>query len=289
MLSLYQTYLRLWQKGYGNAGFSPRLPDYATRYWLDQLQAAITAPPIRSFLDIGAGDGRLSMLLLSTTQAQGAAVEVSFDDRSWQPLTSAYPSFELHRGLLQDYVAACQGKRQFDLVVLSEVFEHIPPGDVSLFLQHLYAVVADGGKVFLTTPNRVVMGPAEQSSMWHEHEPYGHHKHYTYAELEALLSTVGFRVLSHCFECHRFKKWLYNCWLYPLSRLDARLLFSKKIPAPMRTVYRWLSMPAIGLARAWFWLLAQIVYRVEKRLSNEQNAQTIMLVIQKSSSQVQSS
>jgi SAM-dependent methyltransferase len=289
MLSLYQTYLHLWQKGYGNAGFSPRLPDYATRYWLDQLQAAITAPPIHSFLDIGAGGGRLSMVLLKTTNAKGAAVEVAFDDRVWQPLTSAYPHFELHRGLLQDYVAACQGKRQFDLVMLAEVFEHIPPSDVPLFLQHLYTVVADGGKVFLTTPNRVVMGPAEQSSMWHEREPYGHHKHYTYQELSVLLAAADFTVESHCFECHRFKSWLYNRWLYPLSRLDARLLFSKKIPAPMRTAYRWLSMPAIGLARVWFWLVAQAVYGVEKRLSNEQTAQTMILVIQKSSSQARSS
>jgi 2-polyprenyl-3-methyl-5-hydroxy-6-metoxy-1,4-benzoquinol methylase len=283
MRSLYHTYLRLWQQGYGNAGFSPRLPDYATRYWLDQLQAAVAHPLIRSFLDIGAGDGRLSMLLLSTTQAQGAAVEVAFDDRAWQPITSAYPQFELHRGLLQDYVASCQGKRQFDLVLLAEVFEHIPPSDIPLFLKHLYTMVADGGKVFLTTPNRVVMGPAEQSPIWHEREPYGHHKHYTYQELAALLSAAGFVVEWHCFECHRFKSWLYNRWLYPLSRLDARLLFSKKIPAPMRTVYRWLSLPAIGLARAWFWLLAQAVYVVEKRLSNERTAQTMMLVIKKQS------
>ncbi len=280
-MQLYKKYLRLWKEGIACAGFSPRLPDYAIRYWLDQMEKALPAQSARSFLDIGAGDGRLSLLLLQAYSPAGMAIEVQVNKEAWRPITDRFGRFELKDGLLQDIFPELAGQKKFDFILLAEVFEHIPPPDVPLFLQQLQGVLADDGRIFLTTPNRVVQGPAEQSAVWHEREPYGHHKHYTLQELETLLNGVGLEIERVAFECHKLKNTLYNKMFYPASRLDARLLQSKKIPQAVRAAYRYASAPALAVAKMTFWSLAQLVYSVEKRWSNEQSAATMMLSIKK--------
>ena len=280
-MQLYKKYLQLWKDGNVCAGFSPRLPDYAIRFWLDQLEQALPKHTARSFLDIGAGDGRLSLLLLHAYSPQGMAIEVQVNKKAWQAAFSRYSRFELKEGLLQDIVHEFEGKRSFDFILLAEVFEHIPPADVPAFLKALPKVLAPGGTVFLTTPNYIVQGPAEKSAVWYEKEPYGHHKHYTLAEISSLLKEVGLEVQWYSFECHKAKSILYNKWFYPISRFDARLLNSAKIPSVLRTLYRYLSAPFIFILRGIFWSLAQLVYVIEKRCSNEKTGATMMLCIKK--------
>ncbi len=278
---LYQNYMRLWREGLVNAGFSPRLPDVGIRYWLEQMERAIDTSKPKTFLDIGAGDGRLSLLMLRSGYLNGAAIEVQGNAKSWQAITDTYGSFHFYDGLLQEHVAAMTRNQKFDFVLLSEVFEHIPLPDVSAFLQALHAVLSDDGCVFLTTPNFDVQGPAEQSAVWHEREPYGHYKHYRYQELEALLKAHGFSMVWHAFECHKFKSKLYNKWFYPLSRLDAKLLSSKKLPSAVRAIYRYLSAPFISLVRGPLYGMACAVHQVEKRWTDQQSGATMMMCIKK--------
>jgi len=280
-MNLYKTYLELWKSGTVCAGFSPRLPDYAIRYWLEQLEHALPLQSKGAFLDIGAGDGRLSLLLLRRFSVRGTAIEVQVNRKAWQPILDRYGHFELHEGLLQNVMDQLAGKQIFDFILLSEVFEHIPPNDVEPFLQRLRALLSPQGKIFLTTPNSVAQGPAEKSHMWHERQPYGHHKHYTYAELQKILRDAGFSVVGHSFECHGLKRKLYNTFFYPVSRVDARFLNTKKLPTLVRWTYRLCSAPAIWVMRFYFKGLARLVYETEKRCSNELNAATMMIVVQK--------
>jgi len=281
-MQLYNAYMQLWKEGNVCAGFSPRLPDYAIRYWLDHLQNAITLAKPRSFLDIGAGDGRLSLLLLRTGCNQGAAIEVQPNKHAWEPILNHYGRFELHEGLLQELTPQFNTQHKtFDFILLAEVFEHIPPSDVPAFLQHLYSVLTKNGTIFLTTPNFTALGPAEKSPQWHERQPWGHHKHYAFGELKTLLAAHGFKVQWHGFECHKIKSIVYNRWFYPISRLDARLIGSRKLPAAIRLAYRALSGPLMLLAKGCFWALAQLVYAIEKRKSNERTAGTMMMMIKK--------
>lgn len=282
-MQLYKKYLQLWKDGVVCAGFSPRLPDYAIRFWLDQLERSLPKNTSRSFLDIGAGDGRLSLLLLHAYSPQGMAIEVQVNKKAWQSAFSRYSRFELKEGLLQNIVDELEGRRTFDFILLAEVFEHIPPADVPAFLKALASVVSREGRVFLTTPNRVVQGPAEQSGVWHEKEPYGHHKHYTLAEMSSMLKEVGLEIEWSGFECHKAKSILYNTWFYPISRLDARLLSSPKVPSLLRGAYRCISTPVIPVLKLGFWGLSKLVYSVEKRYSNEQTAATMMLLVKKAS------
>lgn len=280
-MQLYRTYLKLWREGDVCAGFSPRLPDYAIRFWLEKLEQAFPLGAKSSFLDIGAGDGRLSLLLLHTYSPQGMAIEVQMNKKAWEPMINRYSRFEVYDGLLQDALAQKIGLKKFDFILLSEVFEHIPLGDVKPFLAHLHTVLADHGTIFLTTPNRIVQGEAEKSSMWHEITPYGHHKHYTYDELNELFTSAGFNIVSRNFECHKIKTLFYNKLFYRCSRLDARFLQSAKIPLFIKKLYRYMSTPMLPLVNFYFWSVAQLIYGIEKKYSNEKTAATILLTITK--------
>lgn len=280
-MNAYQTYLRLWKDGTICAGFSPRFPDYASRHWFDSFQQAIPDGLGTAFLDVGAGDGRLSLVLLHNYSVSGLAVDVWVNHMAWDSIVKRYGRFELKEGFLQEVLKDLQDKRQFNFIVLAEVFEHVPPADVPALLSNLHGLLAPGGKIFLTTPNRVVQGPAEKSHMWHEKTPYGHYKHYTVQEITELLRAAGLDVAWQTFECHKAKKMLYNKWLYPLSRLDARLMNSAKIPKPFRFVYKVVSLPVVAVLRGWFWLLAKGIYVIEKRYSNEKTGATIILAAEK--------
>lgn len=278
---LFKTYIHLWKEGLANKGFSYRLPDYGSKYWFQLLQAAFPQLQQRSFLDIGAGCGRLSMLLLHTYSPAGVGIEVDINPKDWESITNRFGRFELKEGLLQDIVPEYEGKRVFDFIVLSEVFEHIPPIDVDAFIKQLHTVLAPGGQIFLTTPNVVVQGRAQDSYMWHEKMPFGHHKHYSAAELKELFGQYGFDVLWQHFECHGLKKWLYNKWYYPLARLDDRLLCSSKLPRVIKAFYRPLSFPFISLVHGCAWLAGKMVYVVEKNRANEKNASTIVMALKR--------
>ncbi len=280
-MQLYKKYVDLWQEGLVCAGFSYRLPDYAIRFWLEQLQKALSEHQGGTFLDIGAGDGRLSLLLLRSYSPQGTAIEVQVDSSVWAPILQRYSRFNLQQGLLQEVLTKVAGKQSFDLIMLVEVFEHIPPGDVPAFLDSLAHVVSSNGCIFVTTPNYVVQGAAEHSSQWHERQPYGHYKHYTHKELVNAFEKVGFTERWHTFECHKTKQVLYNRWFYRVSRWDARLMHSRKLPVMLRRVYRICSTPVILVVRAWFWVLGQLVYWVEKKYNSERTAATTIIVFEK--------
>jgi 2-polyprenyl-3-methyl-5-hydroxy-6-metoxy-1,4-benzoquinol methylase len=277
-MNLYAHYLNLWKQGLVGRGFSRRLPDYATRSWFNHFQKAL--PRVSgAFLDVGAGDGRLSLVLLTAHCKEGAALEVCVDRTSWDYILTHYKNFRLYEAKLQDAMNHLDQK--FDLVVIAEVFEHIPPEDVGQFLHKLSQVVVPGGVVFLTTPNFYVQGSAQQSSLWYERYAYGHYKHYTAAELTQLLTAAGFCIQRCDFECHRLKKVLYDRCFYPLSRWDARLSISQRLPACAKNAYRAISWPAIMVVRLYFMVLARIIYFIESYRSDEQTAATIVITARK--------
>ena len=280
-MNLYAQYLKLWTKGLVGKGFSSRLPDYAARIWFDHFQNALLPNGTGAFLDIGAGDGRLSLVLLSSGYQEGAALEVCVDRKSWDYILSHYPKFCLYEATLQE--AMMRFGCTFDTVVIAEVFEHIPPQDVQFFLQQLSRVVTPGGRVFLTTPNFYVQGPAQQSPLWHERYAYGHYHHYTQQELRLLLDDAGFDIESCNFECHKLKTILYDRCFYPLSRWDARLSGSRRLPSWFKYAYRCISWPAVVMIRLYFKALARSLFFVERYRSDEQTAATIILTARKRS------
>ena len=279
---MFKTYINLFKKGHISTGFSPRIPDYATQYWLNQLGKASEKTSKNNFLDIGAGEGRLTVLLATSGFKKGTAVEIQVNKNTWERILNKFENVNLKEGLLQKIVNHLENKEKFDFVILSEVFEHIPPIDVPNFLSVLKRVVSDNGKVFLTTPNAKVQGPAEQSHIWYKKFPYGHHKHYGYQELKELLINHGFEVEWHTFECNKIKEKYYNKLFYPAARLDQKLLMTKKLPIIIRKIYKFCSYPFILITRSTFWILSKFITRYETKYNNENNATTMMLLLKKS-------
>lgn len=279
---LYERYLQLVNRGKIVTGFSKRLPDYGTQFWFDQLEDLVNRSKKKRFLDIGAGGGRLSILLSSFFE-KGTAVEVDVSKQSWQSLLNEYKNIELREGLLQQIVPKLSVSDRFDVVVMAEVFEHIPPKDLPEFLMMLYKIVAEDGRIFLTTPNAVTQGPAEKSSMWYQKQPWGHYKHYTYNELKNILWDHGFEIESCVFECNTIKQKVYNRFYYPAARLDNKLIESKKVPSVVRSVYKGCSWPFVLFARSTFWFLAKFLRSYEQEKNNENNALTTIIVVGKRS------
>lgn len=106
-----------------------------------------------SVLDIGCGGG----LLAEPLTRLGAAVtgidplEVSIETARWHAEEVGLPI--TYRATSLEAVAA-SGER-FDLVIASEVIEHVP--DVSSFLAAMAAVTRPGGLIVLTTLSRTTM------------------------------------------------------------------------------------------------------------------------------------
>jgi SAM-dependent methyltransferase len=229
-----------------------------------------------AFLDVGAGDGRLSFLMLETNAKKGAAVEVAVNHKAWTYVCERYKNFVLYEGLLQDVVPRL-GEQKFDVIVLAEVFEHIPQRDVESLLQVLHGLLTADGILLVTTPNALVQGRAEDSPLWHERFPYGHYKHYRAVELAQLLSGSGFEVKHMVFECHWLKKLLYDCCFYPISRLDGRIMATVKLSSSVKTIYQWVSLPFILGLRLYFYGVAQLLYLIELSCSSEKTSATIII------------
>lgn len=277
---LYERYLHLIDKKKIVTGFSRRLPDYATQFWFDHLEQVVHQSSKKRFLDIGAGSGRLSVLLSSFFES-GTALEIDIDQEQWKTVLNTYKNIELYEGLLQEIVPALSRQNHFDLIIMAEVFEHIPLGDISDFLKIVKNLLSHDGRIFLTTPNAITQGPAETSSLWHEKQPWGHHKHYTYKELKKILWDHGFEIESCSFECNKVKKNVYNKLYYPTARLDNKLMSSKKIPHFLRRVYTSCSWPFIVAGRTLFWSIAKFLRSYEQRYNNEQNSLTMIIVARK--------
>jgi SAM-dependent methyltransferase len=280
---LYQKYENLYKKRKISTGFSWRLPDYSFKHWLTTLQEALDSKKKRkSFLDIGAGNGRFTRLLSEYFQ-EGVAIEVAPEQKEWKQIKQDMPNITLYEGLLQNIMPQLMYHKAFDAIILVEVFEHIPLPDIDKFVDSLYPLLADDGFIFLTTPNFVVQGPAEKSDLWHERFLYGHHKHYTIEELKNIFEKHGFYIEKYSFEGHEYRNKKYNKPYFLIAGLDAKFLESKKIPFILRKIYQYCSLPFILLLRIYFKILAFICGKYEKNAQST-NAITIILTIKKTPS-----
>lgn len=111
----------------------------------------------------------------------------------------------------------------FDLVLASEVIEHLPQSPVPA-LKEMYRVTKPGGHVLITTPNitrsinqgKMLLGraPAYPISAFLEHEGRGsnlyhrHNREFTLNELKTLVKAAGWRVTkaTHFISYHPFRR-----------------------------------------------------------------------------------
>jgi 2-polyprenyl-3-methyl-5-hydroxy-6-metoxy-1,4-benzoquinol methylase len=103
-------------------------------------------PPGSSVLDFGAGVGDLSALLLERN------VNVAAHDPSAEARAMLKERFDGRTGFI-GIVGPSDEHRQFDVVILAEVIEHILPAEFQLTLGSAARYVRPGGVIVVTTPN----------------------------------------------------------------------------------------------------------------------------------------
>jgi len=137
-------------------------------------------------LDVGCGRGWLTALLSS----YGACEGVEPAPEAVALARSLFPGLTFHVGTLPDLLAG-ESFRRFDLVVSSEVLEHVPYALQSEFVMQLGAAVVPGGHCILTTPRAELLACAGDSSNQLQ-ENWASER-----EVERMFRSAGFEVRAH--------------------------------------------------------------------------------------------
>jgi predicted SAM-dependent methyltransferase len=100
----------------------------------------------------------------------------------------AYKSLDIDRSQAHDFYSLDEVDETFDVVFLFEVIEHLELEEGMEMLGKIYALLSEGGRLILTTPN--VFNP---SRFWRDAT---HRVAYCYDELGGILLGRGFRIVS---------------------------------------------------------------------------------------------
>jgi 2-polyprenyl-3-methyl-5-hydroxy-6-metoxy-1,4-benzoquinol methylase len=177
---------------------------YQARMALLTDVAAGLAGPSGRVLDVGCAQGTLGLMLAE----RGLSVDL-LDVRAtsieYARARHEHGQVTFHVGFVGD---DCPPAKDFDLVICTEVIEHVPaPADL---LQALKGKIKRGGALLLTTPNADYVfarlpsfGGADQTVIdWAEpnsSDGDAHRYLYTREELVALVRGVGFKLEAHRF------------------------------------------------------------------------------------------
>jgi len=159
-------------------------------------------------LDLGCGRGWLSHALTRYGEVLGTDVVGAAVERARE----LFPDLEFERTDIEGLMAS-HGPAAFDVVVSSEVLEHVPDADKSDFLDGVRQLVKPDGVAILTTPRGELLETWQRAIT--SQQPV--EEWITEAELDRLAVHVGFRVERRC------RAHVYG--LSPLSRLYASRVF----------------------------------------------------------------
>jgi SAM-dependent methyltransferase len=170
-------------------------------------------------LEVGCGTGTITQFLTERELVVGVDVVPQYVE-ACRARFNGVPNL---RFLLQDLTAPIAlDLAPFDSAVSVNVFEHIP--DDLAALEAVNRLLAPGGTITLLVPaHRLLMSPFDRS--------IGHYRRYTRPELQAKLTTAGFKV-------ERMRRsnpvgaagWLVNNVLLRRRRLGAVGLYDRMVP-----------------------------------------------------------
>ena len=225
------------------AGAPGKLQSYGPRFisrrrLVHRLVKALK--PLRT-LDIGCGSGLMTKVLAKTS-TEVIAVDVSEE------------AIEVSRGILgettnvllkvvdvfQPSDAISDWNGSFDLVVLSEVLEHIQDDESAL--DTVRELLGEGSWLLLTVPG--------DPRLWNaEDEQAGHVRRYTREEIHHKLANRGFEIVRMINWGFPFTRWLY--------KLEVRLLLRGNARQSNGSGHRFL-LPLLALTRPLFAAIADL-------------------------------
>ncbi len=173
----------------------------APRHRVATLLALLARDRPRSLVDLGCGDGRLlaeiARALPGTTLAG-----VDLSAPQIEQNRARQPEVDWHVADLDGGAAPVALAGRFDAVVATELIEHLDAP--AQLLAAARALVAEHGRLYLSTQS----GPVRETE-----RRVGHRRHFSAAEIEALLGDAGWRpvrVWNTGFPFHDLSKWVAN-------------------------------------------------------------------------------
>lgn len=155
--------------------------------------ASANAVPVQSVLDVGATD----------------RVHEPVIKQLWPGVT--YKSFDIDRTNRHDYHDFADIDRQFDLVTLTEVLEHVPPKTAIELMAQCWKACRPGGHMIVSVPN--VYTPGIQLEWTHISALH-------YLDLLGMLSWAGFEVVdaARVYSAGRMHRFVHQRLLHPVHR-----------------------------------------------------------------------
>ena len=152
------------------------------------LRKQLAQVPVGTFVEVGSGDGYLTMLLLSMGW-RGITIEL--DTTSADILKNRFAK-EIDAQQLEVVCAnflTYTPRQSVDLVISSMVIEHLPDDQELLFVTQSNQITRDGGRIIILTP----LSPAHWGI---EDDIAGHIRRYTRDRLKWLLSTHQLHIVK---------------------------------------------------------------------------------------------
>jgi ubiquinone/menaquinone biosynthesis C-methylase UbiE len=175
-----------------------------------------------AFLDIGCGLGKYLMILRNN----GIRKVVGFDIMG-DMVDIAHKEFGLKNVFVANALNIPVADRTFDRILMYNVIEHL--SEPTSALKEIHRVLSDQGIVYLDAPNARSMG--DRLFRWGGKILYGKTSHiqkFTKVTLDALVSSMGFRVL----DCREFRG-IYIDYpqmrYFPMLKKILRLLFDREV------------------------------------------------------------
>lgn len=182
-----------------------------------------------SLLDVGCGNAELLQLVAQRWPGKrlaGADLSPVVVEENQRRL----PDIEFFAANIE--AQALPGGRVFDVVVASEVIEHLDHPDVAV--RHLAAATAPGGHVVITCPT---------GKVWATEKHFGHVRHPREADLAMWTRRAGLDIVelwSWGFPMYAFTKWATNVNAEAALKMFAG---EKRYTAPQRAISKavWLA------------------------------------------------
>ncbi len=190
------SYLAHMQELGAGSAFGRRLGylEYNFRDYLTEL------PPASCVLEIGPGTGEMLQILNSK---KITTIDIIDNDKAI--LAYCQKQFRIRKAILsKNFDLSLSVKGKYDLIVLTQVFEHIPKKWYLNWIKNLYAALRPGGHILITVPNGAnpLVGTERYGDLQHENmfTIFSFQELMTFADLKnATYHVQGFEIPPNSF------------------------------------------------------------------------------------------